>query len=362
MRIDALRGLAILAVVLGHVIFVVNSHTSPLPGTVWVYGAWVDRSALLDPVYNVITTVNMPLFAFVSGYLLGLRPPVSARRMIARRAWTLMVPWTAWIVLGLLLRFTTPLAFIRQLGADLLDPEASGLWFLYALFECYLVYVTVRVVSKRDWALVLVAGVFAATTLLQLPNILGIVNVALLFPFFVMGVLGATRSWWRSGIAVAASALVYAATFALRWPATYSPPQWWAPGVRDALHGIGLTGKVTNVWMLSAVYQSARYVCGAAGIVLLFALYSRAGDWFLTAQAWVGRRSLGVYVTHYGIILALVAAGLKGELPVFVAVVAVAIGETLVIERIPGVRAVFLGQLPPRRVETPPAAPATPDA
>jgi fucose 4-O-acetylase-like acetyltransferase len=343
-HLDALKGLGILAVVLWHSLFAASGSAVPGVGTVLAYGRYVASAELYSPLYNIITSVNMPLLAFVSGLLLGRRPESDIVGLVRRRAWSLMVPWLAWVLLGRIGLFRDPATLVREMGVALLSPAASGLWFLYTLFQCYLVYALVRSSSKRDRALVVVAAAIAATVLLPIPDVFGVRYLSFLFPFFALGVIAATRAWWKSSAAVIGSGAAYVATLALTWPSTFAAEVWWQPMVRAVLQGVGLTDRLTNVWLLSLVHQSSRYLCGAAGIVLLFAVYSRAGTWFLSPQAWVGRLSLGVYVTHSNILTAVVAAGVVGVAPAFIVTCAVALATTVVLDRIPIVRNVFLGR------------------
>lgn len=78
-RIDTLRGLAMVAVVVNHGILAASAHTSPVVDSVkWSLvsagmansGVWVDRSAYFNPTLNIAYTFHVALFAFAGGLLI----------------------------------------------------------------------------------------------------------------------------------------------------------------------------------------------------------------------------------------------------------------------------------------------------
>ena len=71
-RIDALRGLAIALVVLGHsLVRMLPASATAAPGLQFEAGlGWVPVSMMANPLLNVIYSFHMPLFAFLSGFVL----------------------------------------------------------------------------------------------------------------------------------------------------------------------------------------------------------------------------------------------------------------------------------------------------
>ncbi len=169
--IDALRGMAILLVVLGHVVS---------------YYGYPEYSN--SPAYLFIYAFHMPLFALVSGFVIygkSIGPVDKFLRLI--------VPFLAWIPVNQLLDYYVfhETVYIGTLKSDLLHPEYA-LWYLWFLFLCYMCLIPVTFLeSKRKYlggiALALLVIVFNVSPL----NILGFKLLRSFFSFFAIGYLAA---------------------------------------------------------------------------------------------------------------------------------------------------------------------------
>ncbi len=111
--LDAVKGLAIWLVMLGHCL------------------VWNNLSATDPYCYDFIKAVQMPLFMMVSGYLAGMgmkrRTLPETGKLIAKRAAAYLIPFFVWPVL---LHPLHPIAQIREI----LWQFDKGLWFLGTLF------------------------------------------------------------------------------------------------------------------------------------------------------------------------------------------------------------------------------------
>lgn len=109
--IDAVKGIAIVLVMLGHV-FVHNHMEDPY-------------------LYDAIRAVQMPLFMIVSGYLSGQGRKItdlqSYGRIIRKRAVSYLIPFFSWLTL---MHLTDLSAAYRRIFFEL----DFGLWFLAVLF------------------------------------------------------------------------------------------------------------------------------------------------------------------------------------------------------------------------------------
>ncbi|MCM1160343.1 MAG: acyltransferase [Roseburia sp.] len=117
--LDAVKGFAIVLVMLGHCI-VKNDMVDPVK----------------DPyVYDVIKAIEMPLFMMISGYLAGLSKRRASLKeaayTIRKRAVSYLVPFFVWLFLSNL--FSGKPAPIQALK-DVLFHLDWGLWFLMTLF------------------------------------------------------------------------------------------------------------------------------------------------------------------------------------------------------------------------------------
>lgn len=129
---DALKGILILLVVLGHSIQYV-------PG----------MDAESNHLWNMIYSFHMPAFMAVSGYL-NSRPIrgggiIDAKSVIYRRLMQLLVPFFCWSIIASL--FTSP-NMLHGLLKKTIDPN-SGFWFLWALFWISLIFILTDLISKK---------------------------------------------------------------------------------------------------------------------------------------------------------------------------------------------------------------------
>lgn len=124
MTLDALKGVAIFLVMVGHVL---------------------NLNHMEDPyLYDVIKAVQMPLFMMVSGYLCGMGKKTTTWRdygsVLKKRAVSYLVPFFVWILV--LYPLDIPGAVI-----DTLFHLDYGLWFLMTLFLLTLMVHTSQLVS-----------------------------------------------------------------------------------------------------------------------------------------------------------------------------------------------------------------------
>lgn len=188
--VDALKGFAISCVVLGHVLL---------------------RNAA-DPndnvVYLLLTAFEMPLFMFLSGYILPGKVRGSRPLWVWRRAVRLMVPFLAWHTIFYLtnrlpnLFASDPTALIngllRYLGHTLASPSA-GLWYLPALLICSAALAALYPLAEKPllllaigWALFL--GIDWARGTFGVGADFGLIKTATYWPLFAAGY---TWGQWR---------------------------------------------------------------------------------------------------------------------------------------------------------------------
>jgi fucose 4-O-acetylase-like acetyltransferase len=299
LRVDALKWLAILMVIATHILGLRREFQHVAP---WLY--------------DVIVAFNMPMFALLSGWVLAGREGSHPGRFLWRKALTLYVPYFAWIAVEAPLRRVTLAGMPGRLLEALLNPHAGmQMWFLAILFWMFVVFTLARLVSRSDvWTAAIALAVGVVALLLPRLTVMGLDKVAWLYPFFVLGYLLARHRTSRRMQAVigATAVAVIAATAALGQ---------WGFAWRYA-EAIALTAAVAGLYL-----------------VLPHRL--------VAAQAWLGKRTLGVYGAQMVVMpFLIVGAGWPGALASWALVAAAAVGVTLVLERIPLARAVFLAQWP----------------
>ncbi|MBU1670585.1 MAG: acyltransferase family protein [Actinobacteria bacterium] len=180
LAVDALRGFAILLVVLGHSIAVATD----------LRGA--DPKTLMFSIHRFIYLFHMPLLFLISGYVLfgkKLRP--------WDRAMRLLVPFFAWLplyylmnryLLGWQVPFTEVLKNLFK--SPLIAP--GPLWFLPTLFLCSVALIPAAFLkSEFKWPEeATLAATLVVLNLIRL-NVLGFMQVKYFFLFFAVGYLAA---------------------------------------------------------------------------------------------------------------------------------------------------------------------------
>ena len=180
-NIDALKGIAILIVMIGHVL------------------TWNHMED--GYIYDVIKVIQMPLFIIVSGYLCGIGRRASDItqywRILKKRAVSYLVPFFFWIIL---LHPRHPVSSI----VETLFCLDKGLWFLMTLFLLNLMTYTAQLAGERAvrhkrlvfWSVYLLMIVFVVLETLLGWRFLSPGLTRLYLPFFLTGYLvGENREW-----------------------------------------------------------------------------------------------------------------------------------------------------------------------
>ena len=172
-HLDLLKGFAIFLVVMGHFL-------------AWTFPADVDRGYFPLFVKNVIYSFHMPLFFFVSGYLVDLKRKEwnvgTGISVIWKRVQTLLLPGLSFLLI-----------LYARTGAVYFE------WFLKVLFEMYFAYVLTRLVShylfnKVTVEMILHVGalalIFCSKHLLSgtpVNDILSFSSFCNFYPYFLLG-------------------------------------------------------------------------------------------------------------------------------------------------------------------------------
>ena len=339
--IDALKGLAVVLVVAGHAIPTAAAVFHGGPSLMKGDGFWVPVTTMADPIHSLVYAFHMPLFAFVSGVVLWPGRGRSFLQDISRRAAGLLIPYAAWF-------FVTYAVLRLATGASSAPPAVSdmamgrgGLWYLYALFVCVLLLGGIARLKASRWLLPLSALAAMGTDLVvAVPNAFHLSSVLWIYPFVVLGYLLAPMREWvvRRRVTIGLAALVaFVPLYVLRHPSTV-PGRSAVERLAVSMHASGMHGGAILVILV-------RYLCAAAAVLGLYALYSGARVPAIDAQAWLGRRSLGIYAVHGPLQLWLVVSGVRTALALFGASLALSVLTVIALERIPLTNAVLLGRM-----------------
>ncbi len=351
--LDALRGLAVALVVLGHSIYDVAWVYHDGPGLVEIIaGSWVPQATAVNPALTFAYTFHTPLLAFVSGFVLWRVTPDAPLVQLRKRAIGLLLPYFSWALVyhlvdtlreGRSLAQAEPLSALSSatLGVGTTGP----LWFLYALFLCCVVLIVAEQLPKTRWLLGVSA--LAAVAVSQIPaartSTFALNQVLWIYPFFALGYLTARhRSWiaerravigWVCGVAFVVLAYV-------QYPIPV-PQLSVASAIDTYLDGIGMRGTFTIV----------RYAAALAGTLAATAVYLGLPHRVLAPQARLGRRTLGVFASSTLIGAALVLVGISRWPLVFAASLGLSYLASAGLERVPVARLLLLGKTGQRVAE-----------
>jgi fucose 4-O-acetylase-like acetyltransferase len=175
--IDALKGLTILLVILAHAL------QRSLP------------DAPSNMYFNSIQAFHMPLFMFLSGYILYVNKPTYNINWMTRKFQRLIIPFFAWIIIFYYasnFSFTGLEPYVDYSGSltdsiirDVMQP-GNGLWFLWVLFIFYVMVAGAAKSGKPYLFGCCVLVTLAALTAVNF-NLFGMSYVRLHLIFFVSG-------------------------------------------------------------------------------------------------------------------------------------------------------------------------------
>jgi len=248
--IDALKGYAILMVVLGHSLQRASAFEL------------VELPAALGNYAPFSGWVTMPLFFAISGYLCFGRVSLPRWKWVGRKAQMLLVPWLSWTVVYYFLTkdplWPNSMPFGPYLASQLAAPS---LWYFVTLFEIYVCVALCMMLG--EWALPLFA-----------------VGLVILWS---PGVMPVQYYWW-----------FLSGWYAARFSAQVVRARWilWTVSVPAYIILLAF-----NLPAPSLVYQpfvEASYIGFAT-----FATWAIARGWLLEPMAIMGRRTLDIYAGQF---------------------------------------------------------------
>jgi fucose 4-O-acetylase-like acetyltransferase len=133
-HIDALKGVAIILVVLGH--------------SVQVNDANFDNNLL----FRIIYSFHMPMFMFLSGYILLAQLGHSFLGYLKKNAIRLLVPFLVWYFVSYIIICFQKDVSLATYFLDLARSPGRGLWFLWILFlNSTLLFCALKLACYKNW-------------------------------------------------------------------------------------------------------------------------------------------------------------------------------------------------------------------
>ena len=328
-RLDALKGFAILCVVLYHATGQYFSYSQATGVVYYDWAIWL-RAFLFS--------FMLPLFAFLSGYVLGRPGGFRPNDYFRKRTLGLLVPYVAWETLygpgadkhPEMLKSVA--GFFGYYGHILLDPHWEGrMWYLYVLWIALMFLGLVRWRGDKTWAILLsIPVVWLIGTYGQfhwLRWIYVFVSLGVLWRRFEPRLLPKMRAIGIAG----------AVAFVVLWLA--SEPE------KVALDRVGgLFSSPSAVWWAQWTVLQLPILAGVCAVAALVAVSYRVPALPEKYLAYLGTLSLAIYVTHFKFVE--MWKGMPAWfLPVNVVIAtALAVGATLLLGKWRVTATVFLGE------------------
>ncbi len=292
-QLDALRGIAIVAVVGLHVSFGFLRAAPPASGT-----------ATAALTMHMLTAFGTPLFVALSmaGMALGYGPLANVGAygsFLARRARRVLPGYFFWTVLTLLRDHPTTLVQPVALARDLATGSAAyHLYFVPLICEYYVAWpllARLALGARRGTSAAIAGSGLALTLLVWRASSIGVLSVGpLMLPLYWLG-------YALLGIA-AAPPLARRALASPRTPSAWIP--WTALATVTALvmvryvHGLlGSAPDAPTLAIATTIFQAPvmAYTLAAMGLAALWVAAPGRGRALLAA---LGRSSYGVYLAH----------------------------------------------------------------
>lgn len=174
--IDALKGFAILTVVIGHCADGILSA-----------GMYSQYKFELQALYDAIYSFHMPLFFIVSGFVFWLSKSYTKYKS---KIFDFVIVYLIWYFLTWLVKFLLGAKVNKQVGFEellgIFYHPIAPMWYLYVLIIFYLIF-SVLNIKKVTFPVVALCGVVAITSKIMNLNI-GVINQLLYHAyFFIMG-------------------------------------------------------------------------------------------------------------------------------------------------------------------------------
>lgn len=182
--IDAVRGIAIILVMTGHIMKVNVAGFSE------------------SPIFNVIWSLQIPLFMIISGYVTKYAKPIGNRGeyyyYLGKRSLSYILPWVVWtIFVKVFLLGSADLLYITRIIFSM----DSGYWFIFSLWTICIIFGTATYFTHKITQNKLLCNVITILFSIVLSlgllvvgmeagmNFLGIKLTLYYLPFFYLGYL-----------------------------------------------------------------------------------------------------------------------------------------------------------------------------
>lgn len=285
--IDAIKGVAILLVVLGHAI---------------QYSYYANGAFDQNIGFRLIYSFHMPLFMFISGVVAAFSIKPIGLKYLKQKFYVLIIPFFAWYVLGYIFSGSYhTIGLGSYVHRALLSPD-YGLWFLWVLF---LNFCCLAVIKKLESHFSVYAYLIVWLAVCAIPT--GYYGVGLVkwqLPFFLLGYLiYANRGYisrYRNLIFLVC--IVSFPILAYSWHRLTLPQVILALEPRLLQHHLLSIpiGNMISINVYETVISIYKYGVALSGIGFIFWLLQiRPSKYFHAILAALGLYTLDIYAMHF---------------------------------------------------------------
>ena len=274
-QIDALKGVAIILVVLGHSVQVNNPH--------------FDDNLL----FRVIYSFHMPMFMFLSGFIILGQSGHTFSVYFKKNAIRLLVPFFIWYFVSyIIFRFHHDVS-LAVYFFDLAKSPGRGLWFLWILFlNSALLFGALKLArykkqQHRENYFVIAAILLSLTAS---ADFLALADVKQYFPYYAAGFFACK---YRDALKARRKIIYLVAAVAFPLLA-FS----WKRNAFPTFYPV-LLSSLNNEDIASMIVSIYKYAVAFGGIALCsFVLERIRQSWLYSFLSWLGTLTLDVYACH----------------------------------------------------------------
>ena len=267
--IDAIKGLAIVLMVVGHCI----QYGS---GNLYL----INASYFENIVFKIIYSFHMPLFMLVSGYLFYYSlSKYSFKELIIRRIKQLIVPIITYSIIDNIL-----LCIYNKVIIINLQLLLYNLWFLWALFYSSIAVLIISKFFKKEVLMYVLIGIFT----FFIPGVYNFQLYCYMFPYFVLGYL--FNKYSLKDRAISKINLIFCVSFVITIVGLmlYNYSSYIYTTGYYILNGNAIKQLLIDLY---------RFVIGLSGSVsVIIILFNILNVTKLNLLVLIGKNSLGIYI------------------------------------------------------------------
>lgn len=319
LNIDALKGFAILLVVLGHSI---QTNLTNFDDNI---------------IFRVIYSFHMPLFMFLSGFI-AYKTKEFNLKLLFKKFKILVIPFISWYLVSYILKgYYSSINFQEYIIRCVKSPD-WGLWFLWVVFLCFCVLTIAMRLNKYlgDFSILLC---FIILKLIPI-NIFGFSLLKWHFAFFALGFIVAKykKNIAKIKLPLEILSIICFPVIVLFWRRTTEPD------FVSILNNFVVKYNLHHV-LITIVERIYLYIVPIMGIIVSYFIIKNLRKFKLYyVLCWLGMQTLDIYVLHFWFLKIFMVSGI-GIIITFIIALAGALAFSFLIRKSKILSAIFLGKL-----------------